>query len=231
MAIPVIVSRVRATLHKQNYQGFTKDQILDAAKALGINSDNPTAEDTKAVANYLIQSLSEKESNTNDDNALIVPTPMTEEETVNTTMLESLPIPEVTREVEQPKEETAITHTEKVLMVGTQAKILGIELSTTEAESIANQINFHKSDTDEMLEEIKNFLIAFINHREAQNQQQVLATFGEIIQHANASNQRVSEALSSQFQSLSFQLEESRNHFKSSVRSALKCFAIVETQA
>ncbi len=227
MALPVLVTRVRATLHKQNRKGFTQEQILSAAKELGIDIDNPTAEDTKAVCNKLVETNPDNQPNASELEALTVPTP-TSEETVNTSMLESLPTPEITPEVEAPRQETAITPTEKVLIVGTQAKILGIELSTAEAESIANQINFQKRDTDELLEEIKSFLIAFINHRENQNQQQVLATFGEIIQHANASNQRVSEALSSQFQSLSVQLEESRNHFKSSVRSALKCFAIAE---
>jgi|GEM_PF-3524132 hypothetical protein len=230
MALPVIVSRVRATLHKQNRKGFTQDQIIATAKELGIDIDNPSAEDTKAVCSKLVETNPDNQPNASEIEALTVPTP-TSEEVVNVNMLESLPTSEATPEIDQPKQETAITHTEKVLMVGNQARILGIELSTTEAESIANQINFQKSDTDELLEEIKSFLIAFINHRENQNQQQVLATFGEIIQHANASNQRVSEALSSQFQSLSSQLEESRNHFKSSVRSALKCFALSETQA
>ena len=36
MPAPIIVSRVRATLHKQGYQGFTLEQIIEAANTLAI---------------------------------------------------------------------------------------------------------------------------------------------------------------------------------------------------
>lgn len=55
MTAPVIISRVRATLHKLGYQGFTQQQIIEAANFLTVDINNPSPENTKAVANYLIQ--------------------------------------------------------------------------------------------------------------------------------------------------------------------------------
>ena len=204
MPAPIIVSRVRATLHKQGYQGFTQEQIVEAANTLNVDIDNPSPEDTKAVATHLMQ-LSP-----------IIKSEL-ETEIIQQQMLNSLP---------KVAANSAITPSQKTEMVAKQAQLMGITLADSDIQDIAQQVDFQATDSNELIDEIKSFLVAFINYREAQSQAKVSQAFTEIIHHANASNQRVSDSLHTGLQSLATQMESQRYHFKSSVRSALKHLAI-----
>ena len=209
MPAPIIVSRVRATLHKQGYQGFTLEQIIEAANTLAIDINNPSPEDTKAVATHLMEispiTKSYPDATEQSESSA---------ELIQQHMLDSLP------------SFGAITPSQKTEMVAKQAQLMGITLADSDIQNIAQQVDFQATDSNELIDEIKSFLVAFINYREAQSQAKVSQAFTEIIHHANASNQRVSDSLHTGLQSLATQMESQRYHFKSSVRSALKHLAI-----
>lgn len=217
MPAPIIVSRVRATLHKQGYQGFTQEQIIEAANTLAIDINNPSPEDTKAVATHLmeISPITKSLGSTTVESE-------SSAELIQQHMLDSLPSFGVS---------SAITPSQKTEMVANQAQLMGITLADSDIQDIAQQVDFQATDSNELIDEIKSFLVAFINYREAQSQAKVSQAFTEIIHHANASNQRVSDSLHQSLQSLATQMESQRNHFKSSVRSALRHFAIPESEA
>lgn len=214
MPAPIIVSRVRATLHKQGYQGFTQEEIIKTANTLAIDINNPSPEDTKAVATHLmgISPSTKSELSTTEQSE-------SEAELIQQHMLDSLP------------SFGAITPSQKIEMVANQAQLMGITLADSDIQNIAQQVDFQATDSNELIDEIKSFLVAFINYREAQSQAKVSQAFTEIIHHANASNQRVSDSLHQSLQSLAVQMESQRYHFKSSVRDALRHLTIPSTEA
>ena len=214
MPAPIIVSRVRATLHKQGYQGFTQEQIIEAANTLAIDINNPSPEDTKAVATHLmeISPITKLQGSTTVQSE-------SETEVIQQHMLDSLP------------SSGAITPSQKIEMVANQAQLMGITLADSDIHNIAQQVDFQATDSNELIDEIKSFLVAFINYREAQSQAKVSQAFTEIIHHANASNQRVSDSLHTGLTALATQMESQRYHFKSSVRSALKHLTIPSSEA
>ena len=217
MPAPIIVSRVRATLHKQGYQGFNQEQIIEVANALSVDINNPSTEDTKAVANHLIQL-----SSVNDSSLTVTEQSESSAEVIQQHMLDSLPSFGVG---------SAITASQKTEMVASQAQLMGITLADSDIQNIAQQVDFQTTDSSELIDQIKDFLVAFINYRESQSQAKVSQAFTEIIHHANASNQRVTESLHTGLQSLAVQMESQRNHFKSSVRTALRHLTIPSTEA
>lgn len=216
MPAPIIVSRVRATLHKQGYQGFTQEQIISVANTLAIDINNPSPDDTKAVATHLMQLSPITKS-------YPAATVQSEDksETIEQHMLDTLP---------SFGANSAITPSQKTEMVANQAQLMGITLADSDIQNIAQQVDFQSTDSDELINEIKGFLVAFINYREAQSQAKFSQAFTEIIHHANASNQRVSDSLHTGLQSLATQMELQRNHFKSSVRSALRHLTIPSSE-
>jgi len=216
MATPIIVSRVRSTLHRQGYQGFSQEQILETANSLNIDIDNPTPDDTKAVVKVLREST-ETTSQQAEEFKI-------EENSINHSMLTSLP------KSDTAQVPSAITQADKTEMILNQASILGIEISAQDALIMAEQITSQSSDAQEVLGEIKSFLLAYLNYRESQSQAQVTQTFEEIIGHINESNKRISASISNNLKTLATQMEEQRNHFKSSTRLALQCFAIPSTE-
>ena len=217
MPAPIIVSRVRATLHKQGYQGFSLEQIIEAANTLNIDINNPSPEDTKAVATHLmeISPITKLQGSTTEQSE-------SSAELIQQHMLDSLPSFGVG---------SAITASQKTEMVANQAQLMGITLADSDIQNIAQQVDFQATDSNELIDEIKSFLVAFINYRESQNQSKLNQAFNEIIHHANASNQRVSDSLHTGLTALATQMESQRYHFKSSVRSALKHLTIPSSEA
>jgi hypothetical protein len=214
MAAPVIVSRVRATLHRQGYQGITQEQILEAANSLNIDANSPTADDTKAVANHLIELSSA--------NSELAPQPEQSSQAINQSMLDSLP---------RSDSSTAITEIQKNNLVATQADLMGITLSDSDIQNISQQIDFQNTDSIDLIDEIKSFLVAFIHHRKNQNQAKLSNALAEVVQASNQANKEVSDSLSNGLRNIASQMEEQRNHFKSSVRTALRHLAIPESEA
>jgi len=212
MATPVIVSRVRSTLHRQGYQGFTQEQILETAKSLNIDIDNPTPDDTKAVAQIL-------------QNAVTAPTPTASVDSENSVSQEQLDM--------LPTVEPAniVNYQQKTEMVAHQAEEMGVVLSDGDVEAISDNIKGQSTDADELNNEIREAISAYIQYHKAQSLNKVTNLIQDVYREQSAANREVSQVLSQGLQQFSRDMEVSRNHTKSTVRNALKCFAIPSTEA
>ncbi len=211
------IKLIRARLVRHGIKGIPNAIIKEAILKHTDDSDDFTDKQKEAVVAELLQLYQGENISTENVNIDLTKTSEDKEssEEVNQEMLASL-----------PKVEVAITTAQKTDMVANQAQLMGLVLAETDIQNIAQQIDFQNSDSNDLIDEIKNSLIAFISYRESQSQAKVSQAFTEIIHHANASNQRVSDSLHTGLQSVAAQMEEQRNHFKSSVRSSLRFFAI-----
>ena len=158
MAIPVIVSRVRATLHRQGYQGFTQEKILEAATSLNVDINNPTPEDTKAVAQILQNAVAQDETK-----IVTAPTPtasLDNENAVNQEQLDMLP---------RAEPASITTYQETTEMVQHQAQEMGVVLSDGDVEAISEHISGQATDADELNQEIRGAIGAYIQYHKAQS--------------------------------------------------------------
>ena len=220
MATPVIVSRVRATLHRQGYQGFTQEKILEAANFLNVDINNPTPEDTKAVAQILQNAVAQDETK-----IVTAPTPTASvdiENAVNQEQLDMLPSAEPA---------SITTYQETTEMVQAQAQEMGVVLSDGDVEAISQHISGQSSDADELNNEIRGAISAYIQYHKAQSLNKVTNLIQDVYREQSLANREVSQALASGLQQFSRDMEVSRNQTKSTFRNALKCFAIPSTEA
>ena len=212
MPAPIIVSRVRATLHRQGYQGFTQEQILNIANAMSIDINNPTPEDTKAVVNSL------KKLSTPTDMTFSEPVSvLTNEADVNQNQLESLPV------INTPN---IVTYQQKAEMVTSQAAVLGVTLSDSDISQIASNINSQATETDELFSEIRGAISAYIQFQKQASQAKIQTLLADINHEQSQANQEISEALSTGLNQFARELEVSRQSFKSSVHASLKMLAL-----
>lgn len=218
MATPVIVSRVRATLHRQGYQGFTQEKILEAANSLNVDINNPTPEDTKAVAQILQKTVAQDETK-----IVTAPTANVDSENaVNQEQLDMLPSAEPA---------SLVNYQQTTEMVAHQAQEMGVVLSTNDIQQISDNISGQTTDADEINAEIREAISHFIQFHKAQSLNKVSTLVRDVYREQSEANREVSEALASGLQQFSRDMEESRQHTKSTFRNALKCFAIPTTEA
>ena len=212
MPAPIIVSRVRATLHRQGYQGFTQEQILNAANAMSIDVNNPTSEDTKAVVNSLKELSSPTDMTTSEPISVLI-----NEVDIDQEQLKSLPA------VDNPK---IITYQQKTDMVVSQASVLGVTLSETDVAQIAQNVDSQGTETDELISEIRGAISAYIQYQKQSSQAKIQTLLADINHEQSQANQEISQALSTGLQHFAREMEVSRHSFKSSVRASLKLLTV-----
>ncbi|MBD2296862.1 hypothetical protein H6G06_26145 [Anabaena sphaerica FACHB-251] len=131
-------------------------------------------------------------------------------------------------ENEEIPQSSELATTTKNELVSSTAQGLGVVLNEDEIELIATNVNCSSDDLQETLEEIKGAIIAFIQHRIANNSQKIDETLQEIVQVAtdgfNANSQQLTDGL----RNINQQLQQQSKDFKSKVKSTLKCFQLPE---
>jgi hypothetical protein len=136
-----------------------------------------------------------------------------------------------TEEVIAPQTDTQtepapLATTPKGELVANTADQMGISLNTQEMELIAQNVNYSSDDLQESLDEIKNAIIAFIQHRIATNSQKIGETLEEISQVATDGFSANSQQLTEGLQHINQQLQEQSRDFKSKVKSTLSVFQL-----
>ena len=200
MSTPIIVSRVRALLYKQGYQGFTKEQILSAATTLGVNVKDPTPEESKSVVEHIIKTTTQ-----------LTKTPIE----IDLTQLSTL------NDVAN-----SLLETTKTEMIRSESQSMGVILSESDITQIASNINSQASETDELFTEIRAAISAYIQYQKQSSQAKIQTLLTDINHEQSLANQEISEALSTGLQHFARDLEVSRQSFKSSVRASLKMLAL-----
>ena len=211
------IKLIRARLSRNGIKGISNATIKEAILQHTDGSEEFTDEQKDAVVNELIQAYQ-------SGNVAIE---KTEEAPINTFEGEI----DYEALASLPKVEGAITPSQKREMVASQAQLMGLSLAESDIQNIAQQVDFQTSDSEELIDEIKGFLVAFIQFRANQNRVKINNALAEVITFSNQTNREVSEELSTGLKQFAVQMEEQRNHFKSSVRSALRHLALPSTEA
>ena len=157
------INTVRNRLYKKGYQGFTKQEFIDCAIALGMEDmDNPSKEHLSKAVDYLIDKQSEQLSKVEE-----------EENTVKVTL--------------PSREETALTKTEKQELVQQQSESMGITLNEQDVIAIASNSDEQIADRVAFLEEAKGLITQYLanqvnNYRE--RSAQVLGEINDVVSDA-----------------------------------------------
>jgi hypothetical protein len=116
--------------------------------------------------------------------------------------------------------------TTKNELVASTAVNLGIELSTTEIDQIADNFDAGSDDFSQTLEQVKGAIIAYVQHKIATNNQQIINTINEISQVATDGFEENSQTLSEGLKHLNQQLVQQSNDFKSKLTGTLSRFQL-----
>lgn len=161
---------VRNRLYKKGYQGFTKQEFIDCATAIGLEDmDNPNQEELSKAVDYLIDKQSSQLSSF---------------ENVENTVSG---IPELERE------ETALTITEKQELVQQQSEAMGITLSEQDVIAIASNSDEQIADGVAFLQEAKELITQYLANQVNNYRQQSSQLLGEINGAVNNAQNQISQ--------------------------------------
>ncbi|MFM6345279.1 MAG: hypothetical protein ACKPFK_09040, partial [Dolichospermum sp.] len=116
--------------------------------------------------------------------------------------------------------------TTKNELVANTASSLGIELSTTEIDHIADNFDNSSDDFSQTLEQVKLAIISYVQHKVQLNNQQITDTINEIGDViADGFNQN-NETLNNGLKQLNHQLTQQSTDFKSKLAGTLSRFKL-----
>lgn len=177
---------VRNRLYKKGYQGFTKQQFIDCAAAIGLEDmDNPSKDDLSKAVDYLIDNQSYQLSLFEDEeNTANVTLPSQEESTANVTL--------------PSQEETALTTVEKQELVQQQSEAMGITLSEQDVIAIASNSEEQIADGVAFLQEAKELITQYLanqvnNYR--QESSHLLADIDGVVSDAQNQISQIDEGI------------------------------------
>ena len=191
---------VRNRLYKKGYQGFTKQEFIDCAIALGMEDmDNPSKEHLSKAVDYLIDKQSSKLSKVEE-----------EENTVNVTLPE--------------REETALTKRDKQELVQQQSESMGITLNEQDVIAIASNSDEQIADRVAFLEEAKGLITQYLvnqvnNYRE--RSAQVLGEINDVVSDAQNQISQIDKGINLQLSQILGGMAATASERKSAKKASL----------
>ncbi|MFM6552041.1 MAG: hypothetical protein ACKPHV_20615 [Microcystis panniformis] len=219
--LSTIAKRIQSRLSRQGVK-VSLGEVKSQCELMINDIDNPSENELLAIQEYFMsaatsltvindisdvrtQSIQDTDDISNDDDsAIAVPSP---NETITN---EPAPLATAT----------------KSELVANTAGSLGIELSTTEIDHIANNFDNSSDDFTETLEQVKSAIIAYVQHKIASNNQkinEVVNEIGDVI--ADGFNQN-NETLNNGLKQLNHQLNQQSTDFKSKLAGTLSRFQL-----
>jgi hypothetical protein len=128
----------------------------------------------------------------------------------------------------QDDQPAPLATTTKNELVANTAVSLGIQLSTTEIDQIADNFDAGSDDFAQTLEQVKGAIIAYVQHKIASNNQQIVNTINEISQVASDGFEENSQILTNGLKQLNQQLVQQSTDFKSKLAGTLSRFKLPE---
>lgn len=194
------INTVRNRLYKKGYQGFTKQEFIDCAIALGLEDmDNPSKDDLSKAVDYLIDKQSSQLSLFEE-----------EENTVNVTL--------------PSREETALTKTEKQELVQQQSESMGITLNEQDVIAIASNSDEQIADRVAFLEEAKGLITQYLanqvnNYRE--RSAQVLGEINDVVSDAQNQIYQIDKGINLQLSQILGGMAATASERKSAKKASL----------
>jgi hypothetical protein len=130
--------------------------------------------------------------------------------------------------IQKEDQPAPLATTTKNELVANTAINLGIELSTTEIDQIADNFDAGSDDFSQTLEQVKGAIIAYVQHKIASNNQQIVNTINEISQVASDGFEENSQTLTNGLKQLNQQLIQQSTDFKSKLAGTLSRFKLPE---
>jgi hypothetical protein len=130
--------------------------------------------------------------------------------------------------------ESNIVLTEQHLkdIVTAKAAEMSIQLSTSDIEYVANQIDNQVANTlDDVLTQTENLLCAYADYKKQEGIQKIDAMFGRIYHHVQSNNEETSQYISSGLRQFGRDVEQGQQDFKSSVFHALERLKVPSVSA
>ncbi|MFM6724036.1 MAG: hypothetical protein ACKPJF_06245 [Dolichospermum sp.] len=219
--LTTIAKRIQSRLSRSGVK-VTLAEIKEQCDRLISDINNPSETELLVIQEYFMsaatslivvddtsdvqtQSIQDTDDISNDDDsAIAVPSP---NETIT-------------------NEPAPLATTNKSELVANTAGSLGIELSTTEIDHIANNFDNSSDDFTETLEQVKSAIIAYVQHKIASNNQkinEVVNEIGDVIADGFNSN---NETLNNGLKQLNHQLNQQSTDFKSKLAGTLSRFQL-----
>ena len=228
--------RVQSSLKRKGVLA-TSGEIKDYFKANVGNIENITKEEENNATQYFL-SNSTKLTVVSDDIATEVEETFNGEDVevnadnaINTASIQDIDSSylHANEDVLTTENQTAIAPlatTTKSELVSTAAVSLGIELSTTEIDQIADNFDAGSDDLTKTLEQVKGAIIAYVQHKIAINNQKIVNTINEISQVASDGFEENSQTFTNGLKQLNQQLVQQSADFKSKLTSTLSRFEL-----
>jgi hypothetical protein len=120
---------------------------------------------------------------------------------------------------------------DKADLVASTAESMGIQLQLSEVDNIASNLDYSGDSLNEGIGDIRSAITAFVEYKAQINQQKINHMIGEVRAAVNQHNQQTSQHLNNGLSQIAKDINQADTDFKSSVRQALKCFAIPANKA
>ncbi|MFM5887531.1 MAG: hypothetical protein ACKOQS_04455 [Dolichospermum sp.] len=200
--LTTIAKRIQSRLSRQGVKVSLGD-VKSQCELMINDIDNPSEIELIAVQEYFIDNASQLVVIDDISNDGVIATP---NETIN--------------------EPALLAAANKSELVANTANSLGIELSTTEIDHIADNFDNSSDDFSQTLEQVKLAIISYVQHKVQLNNQQITDTIneiGDVIADGFNSN---NETLNNGLKQLNHQLTQQSTDFKSKLAGTLSRFKL-----
>lgn len=213
-SLPAGVRRVYNFLYKRRATGSnsytpTPAQIKEYFESQGFNFDNITEEQFNQAINHFSTGELSLQS---DSTALDI-----NQGEVN--------------ESDSPESSIVLTDQQLKDIVTTKAAEMSIQLSTSDVEYVASQIDSIHTTLDDVLTQTENLLCAYADYKKQEGIQKIDAMFGRVYNHVQSNNEETSQYISSGLQKFGRDVEQAQQDFKSSVFNTLKRLKVSSNSA
>ncbi|MFM6041652.1 MAG: hypothetical protein ACKPCC_03425 [Dolichospermum sp.] len=200
--LTTIAKRIQSRLSRQSVK-VSLGEVKSQCELMINDIDNPSEIELIAVQEYFIDNASQLVVIDDISNDGVIATP---NETIN--------------------EPALLAAANKSELVANTANSLGIELSTTEIDHIADNFDNSSDDFSQTLEQVKLAIISYVQHKVQLNNQQITDTIneiGDVIADGFNSN---NETLNNGLKQLNHQLTQQSTDFKSKLAGTLSRFKL-----
>lgn len=132
---------------------------------------------------------------------------------------------------EEHQEPGMITKQETSNLVANTAEEMGITLSLSEVTAIAEDFEYSSDNADNDLEEIRQAITAFVQHKAQITQQKITNIVSEVREAIHTMDAENSQLLNDGLRSISQDIKRGSDRFRQQTRQALKVFELPPSKA
>ncbi|MDZ8139022.1 MAG: hypothetical protein RM049_27710 [Nostoc sp. DedQUE04] len=232
-SLPAGVRRVYNSLYKRRVTGGnsytpTPTQIKEYFDSQGFDIDSITDEQFNQTVNHFskgeLSLTTQQESTLLESQSVAEVSPVVETGVLNQDNVNgSDDIPA----------ESSLVLTEQQLqgIVSTKAVEMSLQLSNSDIEYVAGQIDSIDTTLNDVLNQTENLLCAYADHKKQEGIQKIDAMFGRVYNHVQSNNEDTSQHISLRLQQFGRDVEQSQQDFKSSVFATLERLKVSKNSA